>query len=118
MEADSEYLKAPEIYMIATGIVMGTAARLVNLKVSFRQMPTYPSAYFNSIILGFIASALGAIAIPAVLAKDYTAVTFLAVAVQMFREVRITERDSLSKLVSIRSMSKGGRLYRRHCQDF
>jgi len=107
LDAASEYLKAPEIYMIATGILMGTIARLVNLKVSFRQMPTYPSAYFNSIILGFVASALGAIAIPAILAKDFAAVTFLAVAVQMFREVRITERDSLSKLEHTEYVQRG-----------
>lgn len=91
-------LSIQDIYIIVTGIVMGTTARLITLKVDFRQIPSYPSAYFNNIILGLIASALGAIAIPAILAKDFVAVTFLTVGVQQFREVRTTERESLGKL--------------------
>lgn len=91
-------LNINDIYLIATGIIMGTAARLITLKIDFRQIPSYPSAYFNSIIIGFIASALGAIAIPAIMAEDFAAITFLTVAVQQFREVRITERESLGKL--------------------
>ena len=91
-------LSVNDIYIIVTGIVMGTVARLTTLKVDFRQIPTYPSAYFNNIVFGFIASALGAIAIPAVLAKDFTAITFLTLAVSQFREIRTAERESLEEL--------------------
>ncbi len=101
-------LSVIDIYVIVTGIVMGTAARLLTLKVDKRQIPSFPSAYFNNIVLGLIASALGAIAIPAILAKDFVSVTFLTVAVQQFRDVRTTERDSLGKLDK-RSTFKGGR---------
>lgn len=91
-------LGSRDLYMIIIGIVMGTFARVATLKVDYRQIPTYPSAYFNNIIMGFIASALGAIAIPAVLRGDLVSVTFLTVAVQMFRETRTSERESLGKL--------------------
>ena len=91
-------LSQTDITIIVIGILMGTIARLITLKVDFRQIPTYPSAYFNNIVLGFIASALGTLAIPALLAKDYVAVTFLTVAAQQFREVRKTERESFGKL--------------------
>lgn len=91
-------LSVNDIYIIVTGIVMGTTARLTTLKVDFRQVPTYPSAYFNNIVFGFIASALGAIAIPAVLAKDFTSITFLTLAVSQFREIRTAERESLAEL--------------------
>jgi len=87
-----------DIYIITTGVIIGTIARLITLKVDFRQIPSYPTAYFNNIFLGFVASTLGAVAIPALLAQDFVAVTFLTVAVQQFRDVRISERDSLGKL--------------------
>jgi len=103
----AKVLSAADITLIVTGIIMGTSARIITLKVDFRQVPTYPSAYFNNIILGLIASALGAIAIPAILAKNYASVTFLTVAVQQFREIRKTERDSLEKLEHSEYIQRG-----------
>jgi len=94
----AQTLSINDIYTISTGIVMGTTARLITLKADFRQVPTYPSAYFNNIVFGFIASALGAIAIPAILSKDFTAITFLVLAVSQFRDFRTTERESLANL--------------------
>lgn len=91
-------LSVNDIYLLVTGIVVGTTARLITLKIDHRQIPTYPSAYFNSIILGFIAAALGAIAIPALATQDFTAITFLTLAITQFREVRTGERESLGKL--------------------
>ncbi|MGE4354196.1 MAG: YIEGIA domain-containing protein [Oscillospiraceae bacterium] len=100
-------LSINDICIIVTGIVMGTLSRLITLKIDFRQIPSYPSAYFNNIILGMIASALGAIAIPAILAKDFVAVTFLTVAVQQFREVRTAERESLEELEHTEYVQRG-----------
>ena len=100
-------LSINDIYVIITGVVMGTAARLITLKVDLRQIPSYPSAYFNNIILGLIAAALGAIAIPAILAKDFVSVTFLTVAVQQFREVRNIERESFEKLEHTEYVQRG-----------
>lgn len=100
-------LSANDIYIIVTGIVMGTAARLYTMRVDLRQIPTYPSAYFNNIILGFIAAALGAIAVPALLARDFVAVTFLTVAVQQFRDIRTSERESLEQLEETEYVKRG-----------
>ena len=47
---------------------------------------------------GFIAAFIGAVAIPAVLESDWTAVTFLGLAATQFREVRKMERESLEKI--------------------
>ncbi len=96
-----------DIYILVTGIVMGTAARLYTMRVDLRQIPTYPSAYFNNIILGFIAAALGAIAVPALLARDFVAVTFLTVAVQQFRDIRTGERESLEQLEETEYVKRG-----------
>jgi len=103
----AKILSVNDIYLITTGIIMGTIARLITLKVDFRQIPSYPSAYFNNVVLGFIASALGAIAIPAILAKDFVSVTFLTIAVQQFREVRTAERESLGKLEHTEYVQRG-----------
>lgn len=91
-------LDMESISIIVTGIVLGTAARLITLRIDYRQIPSYPSAYFNNIVLGFIAATLGAVAIPALMTRDFVAVTFLTVAVQQFRDVRNSERESLEKL--------------------
>lgn len=100
-------LSAEDIYIIVTGVVLGAAARLVTLKVDMRQIPSYPSAYFNNIIQGFIAAALGAIAVPALLAHDFAAVTFLTIAVQQFREIRTAERESLEQLEKTEYVKRG-----------
>lgn len=91
-------LSVNDIYLIVTGIIMGTSARIFMLKVDTRQIPSYPSAFFNIIVFGFIAASLGSIAIPAIMARDFTAITFLTLAITQFREVRKTERESLGKL--------------------
>lgn len=68
------------------------------MRVDYRQFPTYPNAYLIHLTTGFIAAAIGAVAIPALLAKSYTAVTFLTVALQQFRSVRQAEREALQDL--------------------
>ncbi len=100
-------LSPSDLYMIVTGIVMGTAARLYTMRIDLRQIPTYPSAYFNNVILGFIASALGAVAIPALLAHDFVAITFLTIAVSQFREIRTAERESLEQLEETEYVKRG-----------
>ena len=91
-------MSKPDLYIIVIGIIMGTVARCITLRIDYRQIPSYPSAYFNNIVMGFIASALGAIAIPAILTGDFVSITFLTVAVQQFREIRKTEGESLRSL--------------------
>lgn len=77
---------------------MGTAARGIMLRSDYRQYPSYPHGYAIHLTLGFIAASLGALAVPAILEKQYTAVTFLALAAQQFRDIRKMEHDSLSDL--------------------
>lgn len=100
-------LSSADIFIIATGILMGTIARLICLKIDSRQIPSYPTAYFNNIILGFVAATLGAVAIPALLAKDYVAVTFLTIAAQQFRDVRSAEMKSLGELEETEYTKRG-----------
>ena len=84
-----------ELYVIAFSLGVGFLVRFLMLRVDYRQYPSYPAGYATHLALGFVASSLGAVAFPALLARDYVAVTFLALAAQHFREVRDMERKSL-----------------------
>ncbi len=110
MDTVNEFLQSADLILIATGTFMGTLARFITLTIDYRQNPSYPSAYFINIVTGFIAAALGAIAIPALLAKDFAAITFLALAVQHFRDIRKIEAESLEKLENT-GLTKRGEAY-------
>jgi hypothetical protein len=83
---------------VIIGIVFGVIARIVMLQTDYRQYPTYPHGKIIHISLGVIAAGLGAVAVPALLDKNYTAMTFLALAAQQFRDVRNMERQTLDKI--------------------
>ncbi len=99
-----------EEYRIAVflGIGTGLLARLLMLRTDYRQYPTNPHGKVIHITLGFIAAALGAIAVPALFAKDFAAITFLALAAQQFREVRNMERQTLSRMDEQELVPRGG----------
>lgn len=94
-----------------TGVVMGTAygmaARLLMLRSDYRQYPAYPHGKIIHLALGLIAGALGSVAIPALNNKDYTAITFLALAAQQFREVRNMERSTLTAIDHLELVPRG-----------
>lgn len=91
-------ISTEHIIMIVTATIIGTLARVLTIKEDFRQYPSYPSGYMLHLVTGFVAAALGAFAIPALMTKNFTAVTFLTVAIQQFRDVRKSERESLKDL--------------------
>ncbi|KXG42921.1 YIEGIA family protein [Tepidibacillus infernus] len=91
-------LETRDLITILTAILIGTISRILMLKEDFRQYPSYPNGYLIHLITGFIAASLGAVAIPALLSKNYVAVTFLVLAIQQFRDIRKMERDSLKDL--------------------
>jgi uncharacterized membrane protein YeaQ/YmgE (transglycosylase-associated protein family) len=93
--------------VVLVGVIMGTSARLFMLRVDYRQYPSYPQGYLIHISLGLIASFLGAVAVPALLEKEYTAVTFLALAAQQFRDIREMERKSLQNIEDTELVARG-----------
>ncbi len=92
---------------ISLGSLMGVMARAYMLRSDYRQYPGYPHGYVTHLSLGFIASALGSVAIPAIVAKEYAAVTFLALAAEQFRNIRNMERESLSALEEAELVPRG-----------
>lgn len=93
--------------MILVGTILGITSRIYMLRTDYRQYPTYPHGRIIHIALGVIASSLGAVAVPALLSKDYTAITFLALAASQFREVRDMERKMLSNVDQMEMVPRG-----------
>ncbi len=98
-----------ERYAAATylGVAFGVAARYLMLRSDYRQYPGYPHGYITHLSLGLIAAVLGALAIPALAEKEFTAVTFLSLAATQFRDVREMERKTLTGLDSTNLVSRG-----------
>ncbi|WP_053219386.1 YIEGIA family protein [Virgibacillus senegalensis] len=94
-------------YPILFGVVVGTIARLVMLRTDYRQYPTYLHGKVIHISLGFIAASLGTVAVPAIMEKEFTAVTFLTIAASQFREVRNMERNTLTELDAYELVPRG-----------
>ncbi|MFS0646157.1 YIEGIA family protein [Siminovitchia sp. 179-K 8D1 HS] len=96
-------------YLLAVliGIIFGCIARVVLLRTDFRQYPTYPQGRIIHLSMGFIASFIGAVAIPSVLESNWTAVTFLGLAATQFREVRKMERETLTNIDASELVKRG-----------
>jgi hypothetical protein len=104
---DWSYLTESHMLGVIIGIVFGVLARIAMLQTDYRQYPTSPHGKIIHISLGFIAAGLGAVAVPALLDKNYTAVTFLGLAAQQFRDVRNMERQSLDKIDGMELVPRG-----------
>lgn len=94
-------------WAVVIGIAIGFLNRVSILQSDYRQYPTYPHGYVIHLALGLIAAALGAVAVPSLLNKDYTAITFLTLAAQQFRDVRNMERETLSRLDEMELVPRG-----------
>lgn len=95
---ENDFISNEHIILTCTAIFTGTLARILTIKEDIRQYPSYPNGYMINLVTGFIAAALGAVAVPALMTKNFVAVTFLTIAVQQFRDVRKAERESLKDL--------------------
>ena len=83
---------------IALGTVLGTIARVLQIKTDYRMYPSSPNGVLIQITVAFIAAFMGAVVLPALITKNWVAVTFLSLAIQQLRQVREAERKSLADL--------------------
>lgn len=83
---------------VLVGVSAGLVCRVYLLRSDYRRYPGYPHSVITHLSLAAIASLIGAVAVPALAAREYTAVTFLALVAQQFREIRNLERKSLAEL--------------------
>ncbi|MFY9114726.1 MAG: YIEGIA family protein [Dethiobacteria bacterium] len=98
-----------EKYLLASiaGVVAGTIGRYYMLRSDYRQYPSYPHGVVTHMSLGLIAAVLGAVAIPALAEREFTAVTFLALAATQFRDIREIERKTLTNIDRSELVARG-----------
>lgn len=89
------------------GLLFGFVTRFVTLRIDYRQYPGYPAGYTSHLTFGFIAAFIGALVVPAFIAKEYTAVSFLALAAQQFSQIRMVERKSLESIEQYTLVKRG-----------
>lgn len=94
-------------FMIIPALLIGFLSRLTILKVDYKQYPSYPQGVLSHLTLGAIAASLGAVALPALVENEFSAVTFLALAAQQFRDVRNLERQSLDNIEATELVPRG-----------
>jgi uncharacterized protein len=90
---------SPEyLTMITTGFFVGSYARIATIQEDFRQYPSYPNGYLINLVTGCVAAMIGAVFLPGLLTNNFVSVSFLALAIQQFRDVRKMERSALTDL--------------------
>ena len=57
------------------GMIIGVISRLIMLNLDQKQYPSQPDILVSQIVLAFVASALGALLVPALMNRSYTSIT-------------------------------------------
>ncbi|GAJ58432.1 MULTISPECIES: YIEGIA family protein [Geobacillus] len=94
-------------FPILYGVAAGVLTRIYLLRTDYRQYPTYLHGRTIHIALGAIAAGLGTVAVPAIMEKEFAAITFLALAASQFRDVRNMERNTLNELDQYELVPRG-----------
>lgn len=94
-----------KVFFVGMGI--GILSRIIMLNLDQRQYPTQPNMLMSQLVLAFVASALGALLVPALIARSYTSITFLSLAAEQFRQVRENRRNTLQNLEDTQLVQRG-----------
>ncbi|MGL5694989.1 MAG: YIEGIA domain-containing protein [Peptostreptococcaceae bacterium] len=89
-------------------LTIGTLCRVFVLRVTDKQYPARPQDYLEQLIIAGLSASLGAIVIPALVDKEFSALTFFAVGIQQFQGLASQERITLENLDSDEVVVKGG----------
>ncbi len=104
---DSQINDALFRHAFITAMIIGTLCRFFVLRVKDRQYPSRPQDYVEQIIVAALASSLGAIALPALIDKEFSALTFLAVGIQQFQGLSEQEKTTLENIDDDDLLDKG-----------
>ncbi|MEF9992576.1 MAG: YIEGIA domain-containing protein [Romboutsia sp.] len=87
--------------------IIGILCRGLVLRISDKQYPSRPQDYLEQIIVSGLSASLGAIALPALMDKEFSALTFFAVAIQQFQGLAQQERITLENIDNAELVQKG-----------
>lgn len=88
-------------------LLVGVICRGFVLRVTDKQYPSRPQDYLEQIIISGLSASLGAIALPALIDKEFAALTFFAVAIQQFQGLAQQERITLENIDNDELVPKG-----------
>lgn len=88
-------------------LFVGIVCRGLVLRVTDKQYPSRPQDYLEQIIISGLSASLGAIALPALMDKEFSALTFFAVAIQQFQGLAQQERITLENIDKGEIVPKG-----------
>lgn len=92
---------------LIVSVVIGILCRGLVLVRKNKQYPSRPQDYLEQIISSGLSAALGAIVLPAILDKEYAALTFFAIAIQQFQGLADQERITLKNTDGEEIVPKG-----------
>ena len=104
---DSQINDALFRHAFITAMVIGTLCRFFVLRVKDKQYPSRPQDYIEQIIVAALAASLGSVALPALIDKEYSALTFLAVGIQQFQGLSQQEQITLENIDNDDLIDKG-----------
>ena len=104
---DSQINDALFRHAFITAMIIGTLCRFFVLRVKDKQYPSRPKDYIEQIIVAALAASLGAIALPALIDKEFSALTFLAVGIQQFQGLSEQEKITLENIDGDDLLDKG-----------
>lgn len=90
-----------------TAMIIGTLCRFFVLRVQDKQYPSRPKDYIEQIIVAALAASLGAVALPALIDKEFSALTFLAVGIEQFQGLSQQEKITLQNIDGDDLLEKG-----------
>ncbi|MGL4913739.1 MAG: YIEGIA domain-containing protein [Romboutsia sp.] len=88
-------------------LLIGILCRGLVLRVTDKQYPSRPQDYLEQVIISALSASLGAIALPALMDKEFSALTFFAVAIQQFQGLAQQERITLENIDKSEMVPKG-----------
>ena len=88
-------------------LFIGVLCRGLVLRVTDKQYPTRPQDYLEQIIISGLSASLGAIAFPALIDKEFSALTFFAVAIQQFQGLSKEEKITIENIDNQEVVPKG-----------
>ena len=88
-------------------LFIGVLCRGLVLRVTDKQYPSRPQDYLEQIIISGLSASLGAIAFPALIDKEFSALPFFAVAIQQFQGLSKEEKITIENIDNQEVVPKG-----------
>ncbi|MFI3210636.1 MAG: YIEGIA domain-containing protein, partial [Peptostreptococcaceae bacterium] len=99
-------------------MIIGIVCRTFVLRVKDKQYPSKSQDFLEQIIISGLSASLGAVAFPALLDKEFSALTFFAVAIQQFQGLSKQEKVTMENIDKSELVPKGTGYIEEVCSSY